>query len=150
VDLLPERLLTCKEVAALFGVSVHAVYDWSAGGTTVPVGGGQRRRVRLQATPIPSGLRFTAADVEAFLERCRELREQHVGRGEAGTAGGGRVRLRWWAGKAVATISGAPLFPALPRGREGDVPVPAGGPRGLEGRGRWRRSGQRGGEAMVA
>jgi hypothetical protein len=97
-DLLPERLLTCKEVAVLFGVSVHAIYDWSAGGVSIRVATSRRRRVRLQATPIPSGLRFAKADVEAFLERCRQLREEAVGKGE-GPVGGQRPALRLVGGR---------------------------------------------------
>lgn len=54
----PKRLLTVKEIAALFSVSERTVYRWV------------RKRI-IPAYKLPSGLRFKNEDTELFLEKIR-------------------------------------------------------------------------------
>jgi PTS system nitrogen regulatory IIA component len=59
----PDRLLTVKEAAAILGVRPGTVYLWA-------------ERGELPSYKIGSLRRFRLADLEAFIESCRQAPEQ--------------------------------------------------------------------------
>jgi excisionase family DNA binding protein len=62
-NMLPERLLTPKEVAETLGVSVAWVLDHSS-----------RRRPLLPSVKLGKTVRFRRAEVEGFIRECTRIK----------------------------------------------------------------------------